>query len=140
MAYQIKKDNEVVEELEFLDKNNEVVKKINVKINIDKIASEYRQRKVEITEAQQKINKGEEDAVELFGVAIINMFKTVFGEENTVAILEYFEGKYTDMLTNCIPFIEQVIQPAIEKVVRDKKQLLANNMNLNRKQKRSLGL
>lgn len=140
MAYQIKKDNEVVEELEFLDKNNEVVKKINVKINIDKIASEYRQRKVEITEAQQKINKGEEDAVELFGVAIINMFKTVFGEENTVTILEYFEGKYTDMLTNCIPFIEQVIQPAIEKVVRDKKQLLANNMNLNRKQKKSLGL
>lgn len=140
MAYQIKKDNEVVEELEFLDNNNEVVKKINVKINIDKIASEYRQRKVEITEAQQKINKGEEDAVELFGVAIINMFKTVFGEENTVAILEYFEGKYTDMLTNCIPFIEQVIQPAIEKVVRDKKQLLANNMNLNRKQKKSLGL
>ena len=140
MAYQIKKDNEVVEELEFLDNNNEVVKKINVKINIDKIASEYRQRKVEITEAQQKINKGEEDAVELFGVAIINMFKTVFGEENTVAILEYFEGKYTDMLTNCIPFIEQVIQPAIEKVVRDKKQLLANKMNLNRKQKKSLGL
>ena len=140
MAYQIKKDNEVVEELEFLDNNNEVVKKINVKINIDKIASEYRQRKLEITEAQQKINKGEEDAVELFGVAIINMFKTVFGEENTVTILEYFEGKYTDMLTNCIPFIEQVIQPAIEKVVRDKKQLLANNMNLNRKQKKSLGL
>jgi len=140
MAYQIKKDNEVVEELEFLDNNNEVVKKINVKINIDKIASEYRQRKVEITEAQQKINKGEDDAVELFGVAIINMFKTVFGEENTVAILEYFEGKYTDMLTNCIPFIEQVIQPAIEKVVKDKKQILANNMNLNRKQKKSLGL
>ena len=140
MAYQIKKDNEVVEELEFLDKNNEVVKKISVKINIDKIASEYRQRKLEITEAQQKINKGEEDAVELFGVAIINMFKTVFGEENTVAILEYFEGKYTDMLTNCIPFIEQVIQPAIEQVVKDKKQILANNMNLNRKQKRSLGL
>lgn len=140
MAYQIKKDNEVVEELEFLDNNNEVVKKINVKINIDKIASEYRQRKLEITEAQQKINKGEEDAVELFGVAIINMFKTVFGEENTVAILEYFEGKYTDMLTNCIPFIEQVIQPAIEKVVKDKKQILANNMNLNRKQKKSLGL
>lgn len=140
MAYQIKKDNEVVEELEFLDNNNEVVKKINVKINIDKIASEYRQRKVEITEAQQKINKGEEDAVELFGVAIINMFKTVFGEENTVAILEYFEGKYTDMLTNCIPFIEQVIQPAIEQVVKDKKQILANNMNLNRKQKKSLGL
>lgn len=140
MAFQIKKDNEVVEELEFLDNNNEVVKKINVKINIDKIASEYRQRKVEITEAQQKINKGEEDAVELFGVAIINMFKTVFGEENTVAILEYFEGKYTDMLTNCIPFIEQVIQPAIEQVVKDKKQILANNMNLNRKQKKSLGL
>lgn len=140
MAFQIKKDNEVVEELEFLDSNNEVVKKINVKINIDKIASEYRQRKLEITEAQQKINKGEEDAVELFGVAIINMFKTVFGEENTVAILEYFEGKYTDMLTNCIPFIEQVIQPAIEQVVKDKKQILANNMNLNRKQKKSLGL
>lgn len=140
MAFQIKKENKVIEELELLDENNEVAKTIKVEINIDKIATEYRQRKIELAEAQQKINKGEEDAVELFGVAIINMFKTVFGEENTVAILEYFEGKYTNMLTNCIPFVEQVIQPAIEKVVRDKKQLLANNMNLNRKQKKSLGL
>lgn len=140
MAFQIKKENKVIEELELLDKNNEVAKTIKVEINIDKIATEYRQRKIELAEAQRKVNKNEDDALEAFGIAIINLFKTVFGEENTVAILEYFEGKYTNMLSSCIPFIEQVIQPAIEQVVKDKKQILANNMNLNRKQKRSLGL
>ena len=49
MAYQIKKDNEVVEELEFLDKNNEVVKKISVKINIDKIHPSTRMAPIQTT-------------------------------------------------------------------------------------------
>lgn len=140
MAYQIKKSDKITETLELLDSNNNAALTVHVDIEIGRIAKEYRQLQIELMEAQNMISQGNEQAFEAFGNAVIKLFRCLFGDENTQKILEYFENDYTEMAVQCMPFISDVIQPAIEKYSRSKREIMANNYNLSRQQKRKLGI
>ena len=140
MAYQIKKSDRITENLELLDKNNDVALTIHIDIEIGRIAKEYRQLQIELAEAQNMISQGSETAFEVFGNAVIKLFRCLFGDENTQKILEYFENDYMEMAVQCMPFISDVVQPAIEKYSRSKREIMANNYNLSRQQKRKLGI
>lgn len=140
MAYQIKKSDKIAEDLELLDKNNDVALTIHIDIEIGRIAKEYRQLQIELAEAQNMTSQGNEMAFEVFGNAVIKLFRCLFGDENTQKILEYFENDYMEMAVQCMPFISDVVQPAIEKYSRSKREIMANNYNLSRQQKRKLGI
>lgn len=140
MAYQIKKSDKITEALELLDSNNNAALTVHVDIEIGRIAKEYRQLQIELMEAQNMISQGSEQAFEAFGNAVIKLFRCLFGDENTQKILEYFENDYTEMAVQCMSFISDVIQPAIEKYSRSKREIMANNYNLSRQQKRKLGI
>lgn len=140
MAYQIKKSDKIAEDLELLDSNNNAALTVHVDIEIARIIKNYRQLQIELMEAQNMISQGSEQAFETFGNAVIKLFRCLFGDENTQKILEYFENDYTEMAVQCMPFISDVIQPAIEKYSRSKREIMANNYNLSRQQKRKLGI
>ena len=140
MAYQIKKADKITEDLELLDKNNDVALTIHIDIQIDRIVREYRQLQGELMEAQNMTSQGNEKAFEAFGNAVIKLFRCIFGDENTQKILEYFENNYMEMAVQCMPFISDVVQPAIEKYSRSKREIMANNYNLSRQQRRKLGI
>ena len=140
MAYQIKKSDRITENLELLDGNNNVTLTIHIDIEIGRIAKEYRQLQIELAEAQNMTSQGNEMAFEVFGNAVIKLFRCIFGDENTQKILEYFENDYMEMAVQCMPFISDVVQPAIEKYSRSKREIMANNYNLSRQQKRKLGI
>ena len=140
MAYQIKKSDRITENLELLDGNNNVTLTIHIDIEIGRIAKEYRQLQIELAEAQNMTSQGNEMAFEVFGNAVIKLFRCLFGDENTQKILEYFENDYMEMAVQCMPFISDVVQPAIEKYSRSKREIMANNYNLSRQQKRKLGI
>lgn len=141
MAYQIKKSDHISEELEFLGKNGEVELKITVDVNVDRIAGGYRKAEIELLTLQKKLSKGEQgEVLEQYGRAVINLFSLIFGEENTAKMIEYFDGKYSEMLMKTIPFINDVIKPAVNAAVSQYKQRAANNYNFSRRQRRKLGL
>lgn len=140
MAYQIKKADKITEDLELLDSNNDVALTVHVDIEIGRIAKEYRQIQIELAEAQNMTSQGNEQAFEKFGNAVIKLFRCLLGDENTQKIFEYFENDYAEMAVQCMPFIADVIQPAIEKYSRSKREIMANNYNLSRQQKRKLGI
>lgn len=140
MAYQIKKSDKIAEDLELLDSNNNAALTVHVDIEIARIIKNYRQLQIELMEAQNMTSQGSEQAFEAFGNAVIKLFRCLFGDENTQKILEYFENDYTEMAVQCMPFISDVIQPAIEKYSRSKREIMANNYNLSRQQKRKLGI
>lgn len=140
MAYQIKKADKITEDLELLDKDNNVTLIVHVDIEVGKIAKEYRQIQVELANTQKLAENGDEQAIESFGNIVIKLFICLFGDENTQKILEYFENDYTEMAVQCMPFMFDVVQPAIEKYSRSKREIMANNYNLSRQQKRKLGI
>lgn len=140
MAFQVKKQQKIIEDIELLADDNSVAVTLHVEINIDAIARKFRLTQVKLAEAQKKAASQSDEALEEYGNAVIAMFNLVLGEENTKKALEYFERNYSDMAIQLMPFITDVVQPALKNSAEEKKSLIANNYHLNRKQKRKLGL
>ncbi|MBQ4345976.1 MAG: hypothetical protein IJC75_02450, partial [Oscillospiraceae bacterium] len=67
-------------------------------------------------------------------------YELVFGVEDTQRILAYFDGKTTDMVLQTMPFLYDVIEPAVYRAVQSKRKVIANNLRLSRSQRRRLGL
>ena len=140
MAYQIKKSSKITESLEFLDDNDNVALSIDVEIDVDKIAAEYRTTEVELMEYNKSAQAGGSEAVRAYGAAVVEFFNLIFGEKNTEKMVAYFDGKFSDMFIQTAPFIQDVIKPAIMRSVQQKRQMMASNMQLSRAQRRKLGL
>ena len=140
MAYQINNSYHIVEDLELLGDDGKVELTVHVDINTDRMAGGFRKAEIGLINAQRGIKKGEHaEALESYGKAVIEVFRLVFGEENTTVMLKYFEGKYTDMFIQLYPFINDVVKPAIAASAAEQKIRIANNYNYTKKQKRKLG-
>lgn len=140
MAYQIKKSSRIKEQLEFLTEDNQTALTIDVDINVDRLAQQYRATEVKLMECQKQASSGSAEGLQAYGTAVLALFDMVFGEENTQQMLAYFDGSYTDMLLQVSPFIQNVVKPAIEAEILEKRQRMAANMQLNRRQRRRIGL
>ena len=142
MAYQIHRKANISEDLEFFCKEDKLT--IHVEINPDAIIREYRVNENAIIAARLELKKsaGEIDTsmYEAFGKAVIGLFNVVFSKEDTEKILEFYEGNYTEMMGDVMPFITEVVAPAIEKIVTEKRAEYANNHKFNRNMCRKLGI
>ncbi len=140
MAYQIKKSPRLEEDLEFLEEDGTVGLRIHVDIVPERIAKDYRRIKLDLIHAQEETKKSNPEAVEMFGAAIVAMCRTLFGEEQAAQMLEYYNGRYTDMIVNLFPFIQDRVEPMLRTAANDRKAFMAQNYRLNRRQKRKMGL
>lgn len=141
MAYQIKKSNRITEDVEFLGENGEVELTVKLDIDIEKIAGDFRKAQIAVMNAEKAAKEKQTDELlEAYGKAIVEFIQLIFGDENTKKLIDYFNGRYIDMLCQISPFICDIVIPCLEKSVQQKKELIANNHNLSRKQRRKLGL
>lgn len=141
MAYQIKKTSRITEDIELLGESENAEKILHVEINPDGIMSNYRKAEIQLLKTQTAAREGKSAvAVEEYGKAVTALFETVFGTETTAELLTYFENKHTEMLIQLMPFITDVVRPAVAEAIKSQKSRLANNMNFSRRQKRKLGL
>lgn len=141
MAYQIKKTSRITEDIELLGESGNAEKILHVEINPDGIMSNYRKAEIQLLKTQTAAREGKSaEAVEEYGKAVTAFFETVFGTETTAELLTYFENKHTEMLIQLMPFITDVVRPAVAEAIRLQKSRLASNMNFSRRQKRKLGL
>lgn len=56
----------------------------------------------------------------MYGEAVISLFILFFGEENAKRIIEFYEERYADMLTDFIPAITDEIMPKLREASREK--------------------
>jgi hypothetical protein len=109
--YQITR-NHVVEDLE-LDDNGKKLQ-LHVDLNVDTILRRYLQVAGELAKAQQAVRKGmTEEKVEALGVAILNVFSVIFGDDQAKQLVDFYDGAYTEMLADVAPFINDVIAPKV---------------------------
>lgn len=114
--YQIKR-NHIVEEIEFDDNG----KTLNVKvdINVDTILQAYTKAQYGIARASEAAKKAASDkdlsaSEEAMGAAVLNLFEVVFGEDQTRQIIDFYDNRPMEMLTDIAPFITNVVAPKIE--------------------------
>lgn len=141
--HELKRSKKIQEELKIGDEI------LIINLDADSITREFRKKQIEIVKAEQSLNNLKkigvtkdkfDDALEIYGNAIISLFKLVLGEENAVKVLEFYEDNYIEMAREVIPYITEVIYPHIQQAANDQKDKLKNKFNPNRSQRRKFGV
>lgn len=118
MAYQINRKAHVVDEIHLEDNGKELTVKVD--LQVERILREYNAAWVAIGEAQQKIQDmktvdgGEEEALVALGESIMALFGLLFGEAQTKAVLDFYDGAYLEMLADFVPYISETIVPKVQ--------------------------
>lgn len=110
--YQITR-NHVVEDLQLKDGDKELV--LHVDLSVDRILQKYAKAMKALVDAQRAVKQSEstEDKVEALGTAILGVFDVIFGPAQTKQLVKFYDGAYTEMLTDVAPFINDVVAPKI---------------------------
>ena len=132
MAYQIRKSTKISEQLQLGD---DLI--IDVEINPSKMATAIMTGYNDIIRSKltlEKIGKAKNiedipEQVQEIGIAFINLFNLIFGEENTLKIIDYFEKDYADMLEQILPFITDAVLPACKQAAKEKQEKAAKQYN-----------
>ena len=95
---------------------------VSVNINFEQSAPIIRKAQISLIEAEKRIKENPKDVqnLEFYGNAIIALFSAIFGEEQTKQILAFYENAYTDMLTDILPYILQVVIPSMQQYQKNK--------------------
>ena len=118
MAYQIKRQAHVTDEIQLEDNGKQLTVKVD--LQVERILRDYNAAWAKIRAAQKQIQdlkeKGEntEDAAAAVGAAIMSLFALLFGEEQTRQIMDFYDGAYLEMLADFVPYISEKIVPKVQ--------------------------
>lgn len=120
MSYQVKRSAKVVEDLELLSADGTVSEVIHVRLDADAVAGRVSKDYTDLLKLQSRLNSlGEtEDKAKLLeeiGKAVVTLFRTIFGEEDTEKIIAFYEKDFIDMCRTIMPFITDVVIPEVRK-------------------------
>lgn len=95
---------------------------IEINIRFEQSAPIIRKAQISLIEAEKRIKENPKDVqnLEFYGNTIIALFSAIFGEEQTEQILAFYENAYTDMLTDILPYILQVVIPSMQQYQKNK--------------------
>ena len=83
-----------------------------------------RQMHLESIDIDKKIKESglTDQLVESKGKIIINLMRLLFGDANTMQVMEYYKNNYVEMLQSIMPYIYEVVIPSLEKMARNTKK------------------
>lgn len=115
-----------------------------VDFDVDRLYKDYAIAYNNVLTAQNQIRemtlKGltpqdSEEVMASYGNAITSLILCVFGEDNVALILEFFEERYQEMLTQIMPFIEDVFRPKLEQIIKDNREQYRRRLKATRRKK-----
>lgn len=126
MAFKLKRFKKT-ESIELVNEEGVTEKVITVRLDKAGLAMKASKKYVEIQRLQAMAEKarGKENAEELvtkLGQTVIDFFEIIFGEEDTKAILEFYEGNYIEMALEVMPFIQEKILPVSRAIAQQKRR------------------
>lgn len=115
------------ESLELVNEEGVTEKVITVRLDRAGLAMKVSKKYVEIQRLQAMAEKarGKENAEELvtkLGQTVIDFFEIIFGEEDTKAILEFYEGNYIEMALEVMPFIQEKVLPTVRAIAQQNRR------------------
>ncbi len=113
--YKIKRSGHISESLQIED--GAKLLDITVDISVDEIMADYVELGSHLAKLQTMLDKGEkaEDLYAEYGKTVLAYFELFFGADQTEKIVSFYNGRYSEMLTDITPFLQDVIVPAIIK-------------------------
>ena len=142
--YTITRKNRIKEQLQLCHADGTVALTADVDLNVDEIAGRVNKAYEALGMAQNALQKNAESAqlMEAYGNTVTAFFAVIFGEETAGKIVEFYEGRWTEMLLDLFPFINNEIMPKIREASADRKAQLLEAAKLakqgNRAQRRGM--
>ncbi len=128
MSYRVKRSYKITDKLELCDKDGNVVKTLDIYIDVDAVAGELRRRLANIMTAEKQLKNARREnyaeLLSLYGQTVTDIFCVCFGKENTEAITEFFEGNYIEMSAKLTPYIYEFILPAVNAALTERKKTM----------------
>lgn len=118
--YIAKRRKKVIATFALADEDGNIVKQYDINCDPDTRLIEYNKAKNKIIAAEQLINaEPDEKNYAVYGQAVVDMLGIFFGAEAVTEILAFFEGNYSEMLLEILPFITDEIEPLMRKTAED---------------------
>lgn len=118
--YEVKRKAKITETLKFTDSDGKTLT-LAVAINIDDILARYNIARRTLADAQAAVKaKQTDEALATLGKAVVAFLELLFGEDDTVSMLNFYEGRTTELLTDLAPFITDVITPRINDAMQER--------------------
>ena len=146
MAYQAKRTSEYTQDFELVDESGRVVHSIKVALDPSSMVEKLSRQFVDLLKIREKVCDMQSDganyyelkkAYEELGNSVIVILKSVFGDEDTKTILEFYRDRYNDIIQEVMPFIANVVIPDVRRISQQNRK---NNLQkYNRKQRRTIG-
>ena len=111
--YKIKRSGHISESLQIED--GAKLLDLTVDISIDEIMADYVELGSHLAKLQTMLDKGEnaEDLYAEYGKTVLAYFELFFGADQTEKIVSFYDSRYSEMLSDITPFLQDVIVPAI---------------------------
>ena len=124
--YTINRKTHLTDKLRLVDGSKELV--VPVEIDIDKAIANYWRLYEKLYLAQETLKKDPSELnQEQFGNAFLVLLIFIFGDEWAEKILDFYDGNYTEALTDLYPYIGQVIYPQLKKASAQRAAALKRN-------------
>lgn len=146
MTYQAKRTSEYTQDFEMVDESGRVVHSIKVALDPSSMVEKLSRQFVDLLKIREKVCDMQSDganyyelkkAYEELGNSVIVILKSVFGDEDTKTILEFYRDRYNDIIQEVMPFIANVVIPDVRRISQQNRK---NNLQkYNRKQRRTIG-
>lgn len=112
-----KRRAKAIETFALADEEGNIVKKYDVDCDPETRLIEYTRAKNRVIRAEQIIaQEPSEDSYEAYGQAVLDMMGVFFGAESTQEILDFFDGRYAEMLLAVLPFVRDVLEPKMREI------------------------
>ena len=132
MTFRIGRTTKISDTLELTDDNGNVVKKLNIELDIDAVAkgivekySDFLHSHKKLKEFQQKNLQDDFSAMaKQYAENVIELFQMCFGKANTAEIFAFYEGNYFEMVQKILPYIFKRLLPETKKSMKKQKNML----------------
>lgn len=132
MAYELKRSSKI----EGVTIDGE---EIPVVLDVYQGAKELNQRYLDLVHTRSELKKiqtkgapGTEDAIEIFesayesiGNAVISLLQLIFGDDGAQKIINFYDGKYEELLIEILPYIINVIIPHVRNASAENRKRFA---------------
>lgn len=114
MAYVIERKKRIRDDVVFKDGDKEL--SIFVDLDIESATKRYWKQYETMCIAREKLESDPSSAEkqEAFGTAVVSLTAFIFGEDQAKKLLEFYEGREGEMLTDVLPYLCDVVYPKLK--------------------------
>lgn len=123
--YVIKRRERLTDKLQLVE--GERTLEVPVEIDIDKAIANYWKYYENLHLAQEQLKKSDTvEAQQAFGTAFLLMLEFLFGTEWAGKMLDFYDGRHSELLIDLYPYIDGHIYPLLKKASKEKAKQARN--------------